>query len=320
MQQRRKTRRYDARLEGFYEVFTPASQKRPTATTNVAAEGVTLLTGTHTELGGARLRIHLALPSGERVQLLGAIVWVRPPVQSSADALILPGTVGVRLAPGEQPAAYRAFLDECAARLPEEPPLPDDARAFIAEARSEQAARRAAEPPRFPRALTAAERLRRGLAPLAPVRKSQPPGEGRASQPPGEGRPSQPPLRPSQPPPAPPGEAPRRTRPPLGIDSSLGLLPDPPRRPTRGEDQITDEDLTRVLREFLVTRSSRLPRQATPKPAPPPAASLDAMLREFVAEVQVPDRPTLPDDDLDAILDAVLSETTWWRRGLRRPR
>ena len=308
-------------------------------TTNVSEHGCTIVTGERAETVGARIQLELVLPSAERVRFLATVAWSREPTRASSGGVILPGHSGLAFAIGEPApppfSEYLARLAELDCQLPD---MPHHLESFLAEAILERrpAAPRSTPLP-SPRPLTPTERIRRAVvtraqqirserasqppprASQSPPRPSQPPP--RASQPPP--RASQPPPRPSQPPPRASQPPPRASQPPpsrpiLPVQSSLGLLPPTPATGSpRALDQVTDEALDRVLCEFLVTRSDRIrspsAHAAAAARAPHTQAELDALLRDFLREVDVPAKAV--DGDVDRVVDAMLSESTWWVRG-----
>ncbi len=294
MPSRRKTRRFEARVEGRYSLLATPGESFPTVTTNVSAHGCTIVTAQRAETVGARLQLELVLPSADRVRFLATVAWSREPTRTSSGGVILPGHSGLAFAIGEAPpppfAEYLARLAALDCQLPE---LPRHLESFLAEAMLERrpAAPRSTPLP-SPRPLTPTERIRRAV-----VTRAQQIGAERASQPP---------PRASQPPPA---------RPIPPVQSSLGLLP--PTAEARRPDQVTDESLDRVLLEFLVTRSARIrvpAERGTVETHPPrQQAELDTLLRDFLREVDVPAKAV--DDDIDRVVEAMLSESTWWARG-----
>ncbi len=331
MLSRRKSRRFEARLEGSYAPLETPRDSHPTVTTNLSASGCTIVTGERTEPIGVRVHLELRIPAGERATFVAAVVWSREPKRASSGGIILPGHSGVAFAIDEPvPPAFAAYLEALAALDRELPAMPHHLQTFLAEALLERhPPRPRSTPAPEPRPLTPTERIRRAVVAhalqteAAARRPSEPPPEQRPpSQPPQQRppsqppRPSQPPPRASQPPPRasqPPPRAsqPPPTRPIHPAQSSLGLLP-PTAPPPRSEPDVTDEALDRVLREFLVTRSARIrPTVEEPQAAASPPPSLDALLRDFLREVEVPAKAL--DQEVDRVVDAMLSESTWWR-------
>lgn len=79
------------RLEAAYVLSTAAPGEelvRQSETVNVSRGGCTLVM-TLTERPGARLVVHLGLPSGDEVVIQGRVAWVREPLGGTA------GTMGV---------------------------------------------------------------------------------------------------------------------------------------------------------------------------------------------------------------------------------
>ncbi len=91
MDERRRFIRHPLRLEAAYSLSLAALDEervRQSETVNVSRGGCTLLMHT-TERPGARLVVHLGLPSGQEVAIQGMVAWVREPLGGS------PGTMGV---------------------------------------------------------------------------------------------------------------------------------------------------------------------------------------------------------------------------------
>jgi hypothetical protein len=107
MQEKRKFVRFPRRLEAAYELSSPVGGDErvvQTETANISEGGCTLLTS-RTELPGARLVVHLALPSGEEIALGGRIAWLRQALGMT------PGMIGVYFDEHQPlPSAYKELL------------------------------------------------------------------------------------------------------------------------------------------------------------------------------------------------------------------
>ena len=107
MPSRRSTPRFEARLEGSYALLAVPGEPFSTFTTNISERGCTIVTAERAEPVGARLRLELRTPSGERVRLVAAVVWSRAPTRTSTGGVILPGHSGLAFSTGEAvPGAY----------------------------------------------------------------------------------------------------------------------------------------------------------------------------------------------------------------------
>jgi hypothetical protein len=58
------------------------------------------------------------LPSRVKVELVGNVVWSKPPQVSPTGTLIVPGTMGVQYT-GELPPDYKALVAKLAAGTPD---------------------------------------------------------------------------------------------------------------------------------------------------------------------------------------------------------
>ena len=115
----RRFPRHQQRLMGVYW-FPSGTIKHElnTATLNISEDGCTLLTGDRTEPSRTTVAIGLVLPSREKVELSGHIIWSKPPQVSPTGTLIVPGTIGVQYAgevPPVVPPEYKALLAKLAA-------------------------------------------------------------------------------------------------------------------------------------------------------------------------------------------------------------
>lgn len=110
----RRVQRFDCRLEARYELFTGAERHQLSETRQVARNGCMLLAGgggSHREIEGTKLFVHLKLPSGDKVKLLGTIVWTRLAVHGLDGTMREPGTFGVQFDPSQPlPDTYLGLL------------------------------------------------------------------------------------------------------------------------------------------------------------------------------------------------------------------
>lgn len=76
----RRFPRYAQRLMGLYSLSSDTMKhEHNTATLNISEDGCTLLTGDRAEPVRTPIAVALVLPSRERVELRGNIIWSKPP-------------------------------------------------------------------------------------------------------------------------------------------------------------------------------------------------------------------------------------------------
>ncbi len=109
MHDKRRFPRHPASLEAAYEVGTGEQGRLvETESVNVSRGGCTLcMPGV--EKPGARILVHLRLPSEDEVAILGTVAWVRQGLAGQVGALGVAFEVTRAL-----PTAYLAYLDRLA--------------------------------------------------------------------------------------------------------------------------------------------------------------------------------------------------------------
>lgn len=111
-------RRCEIRLSARYEVFVGAARIQPCETRQLEEGGCSLATQ-RVEAVSSRVFVHLALPTGQELKLLGTVAWARPGLPARGTAPAQPAALGVRFEAGQrQLAALCRFLEGAAGQEP----------------------------------------------------------------------------------------------------------------------------------------------------------------------------------------------------------